>query len=69
MCKNRISIIIPAYKPDEKLIATVNDLTDIGFDDIIIVNDGSDTSFDNILIVYKNKLWKINDSKLTLMKS
>ena len=27
------------------------------------------TSFDNILIVYKNKLWKINDSKLTSTKS
>ena len=54
MCKNRISIIIPAYKPDEKLIATVNDLTDIGFDDIIIVNDGSDTSFDNIFSIIES---------------
>ncbi|MBQ2826135.1 MAG: bifunctional glycosyltransferase family 2/GtrA family protein [Clostridia bacterium] len=48
MSGNPISVVIPAYKPDEKLISTVRGLVDVGFDDIIIVNDGSDESYDNI---------------------
>ena len=38
----QISVIIPSYNPNEKLIETVRALRSIGFCDIIIVNDGSD---------------------------
>ncbi len=41
MDKKSISIIIPAYEPDDKLITTVQELTGVGFADIVVVNDGS----------------------------
>lgn len=44
----RITILIPAYNPDEKLLFLVKSLVDIGYNDIIIVNDGSDRQSDNI---------------------
>ena len=34
---NNVSVIIPAYKPDDKLIGTLNGLVAAGFDDIIII--------------------------------
>ena len=39
--KSRVSVIIPAYEPDQKLIATLKELMAAGFDDIIVVDDGS----------------------------
>lgn len=36
-----VSVIIPAYKPDQKLIRTVSDLSELGFSDILVVDDGS----------------------------
>lgn len=41
----KISIIIPAYKPDEKLIGTLQALVKAGFSDLLIVNDGSGEAF------------------------
>lgn len=41
MDKNRISVIIPAYQPDEKVISTVTELVQAGFADILVINDGS----------------------------
>ena len=35
-------MIIPSYQPDEKLIATLKGIYELGFDDVIVVNDGSD---------------------------
>ncbi len=35
-------MIVPSYQPDEKLIATLKGIYDLGFDDVIVVNDGSD---------------------------
>ena len=35
-----ITVIIPAYKPDGKLINTLSGLLAAGFDDIIVVDDG-----------------------------
>ncbi len=40
-----ISVIIPAYKPDEKLINTLNELVKTGFSDILVVDDGSGSEF------------------------
>lgn len=45
---NSISVIIPAYKPDEKLRATIDGLVRIGFSDIIVVDDGSGEQFEGI---------------------
>lgn len=38
---SEVSVIIPAYQPDEKLIDTVRQLAAVGFSDIVVVNDGS----------------------------
>lgn len=37
-----ISVIVPSYNPDEKLVSTVRGLAEEGFKDILVVNDGSD---------------------------
>jgi len=42
--KSKISVIIPAYEPDQKLIVTLRELMAAGFDDIIVVDDGSSAS-------------------------
>ncbi|MCM1299519.1 MAG: bifunctional glycosyltransferase family 2/GtrA family protein [[Eubacterium] siraeum] len=36
-----VSVTLPRYNPSQKLVQTINALTDAGFDDIIVVNDGS----------------------------
>lgn len=41
MDKTNYSVIIPAYNPDDKLLATINELNSLGVSDIILVNDGS----------------------------
>ena len=48
MDKKTISIIIPAYQPDEKLIATIHKLVESGFQDILVVDDGSRESCNTI---------------------
>ncbi|MBE6588255.1 MAG: glycosyltransferase family 2 protein [Ruminococcaceae bacterium] len=40
MSDSPVSIILPSYKPDEKLLSTVLGLKEAGFDDIIVVDDG-----------------------------
>ncbi|MBQ9122433.1 MAG: bifunctional glycosyltransferase family 2/GtrA family protein [Lachnospiraceae bacterium] len=44
MNKSNISVIIPAYEPDDKLITTLHELIEAGFDDILVVDDGSSDS-------------------------
>ena len=41
---SRISVVLPSLDPDEKLVAVVDGLLEIGFTDIILVNDGSKPS-------------------------
>lgn len=41
---DEVSIIIPAYQPDDKLIVTIRQLVAAGFSDILVVDDGSDES-------------------------
>lgn len=48
MNKEKISIIIPAYEPDEKLISTISELVENGFHDILVVDDGSSEFCKNI---------------------
>ncbi len=45
---NPVSVIIPAYKPDQKLIKTLSDLVEAGFSDILVVDDGSGEAFSSI---------------------
>ena len=45
---NSVSVIIPAYKPDQKLIQTLSDLVAVGFSDILVVDDGSGEGFSAI---------------------
>ncbi len=44
MIKN-ISIVLPSYKPDEKLEATVVGFINSGFEDIIVVDDGGGAEY------------------------
>lgn len=40
-----ISVIIPAYKPDEALLKTIDDIINAGFEDVIVVDDGGGEAF------------------------
>lgn len=40
-----VSVIIPAYKPDEKLLNTLRELVETGFTDILVIDDGSGSAF------------------------
>lgn len=42
---NRFSLIIPAYKPDEKLLATLRAAIDAGAEDLIVVDDGGGADY------------------------
>jgi glycosyltransferase involved in cell wall biosynthesis len=41
------SVLIPAYKPNDRMIDLIKDLIDQGFSRIIVVDDGSGPSFDS----------------------
>ncbi len=43
-----ISLIVPAYEPDDKLITALPLLEEAGFSDIIVVNDGSSEACNEI---------------------
>lgn len=45
---SKITVIIPSYKPDEKLTSTFNGLLDAGFSDICIVDDGGGEAYSDI---------------------
>ena len=45
---NNISILIPAYKPDKNMIPFLEELSQQGFERIILINDGSGAEFDTI---------------------
>ena len=48
-----ISLIIPAYKPDEKLLSTISDAKNAGFEDILIIDDGSGKEFEEVFSAVK----------------
>lgn len=45
---NQFAIIIPAYKPDQKCVNTIEELVKAGFQHIIVVNDGSGPDYAGI---------------------
>ena len=47
MIKN-VSVVLPSYKPDEKLEATVRGFIESGFEDIIVVDDGGGEEYKSI---------------------
>lgn len=49
----QITVVIPAYKPDEKMLVTLEELVKAGFSDILVVNDGSGEEFDDIFKAVK----------------
>ena len=53
MNQNTISVIIPAYKPDEKLLTTIGELVKEGFTDILVVDDGGGEAYEEIFQTVK----------------
>ena len=43
-----MSVILPSYKPDEKLLTILDGLAEKGFSDVIVVNDGSGSGYDGL---------------------
>jgi len=41
-------ILIPAYKPDEKLLKLIDELTESGYENILLVDDGSGEEYSGI---------------------
>ncbi len=54
MEKSAVSIILPSYKPDDKLVSAVDGLIKAGFDDIIVVDDGSGAEFNSYFDLVRN---------------
>ncbi len=52
-----ISVIIPSYKPDEKLLSTINGIIEAGFSDIIVVDDGGGEKYSAVF----NEVRKIKE--------
>lgn len=50
-----LSVILPSYNPSDKLLRTVEQLVDAGFDDIIMINDGSEPRCDEIFEEVKRR--------------
>lgn len=42
-----VSVVLPSYKPDEKLRGVVNGLINAGFEDIIVVDDGGGAEYNH----------------------
>lgn len=42
-----VSVVLPSYKPDEKLRGIVNGLINTGFEDIIVVDDGGGKDYNH----------------------
>jgi len=45
---DKVTIVIPSYKPDEKLMSTLRNIISTGFTDIIVVDDGGGKNFAHI---------------------
>lgn len=51
----KISILIPAYRPDETLLKLVDELRADGWDDIVVVDDGGGPDYSNIFDALKDQ--------------
>lgn len=50
-----IFVLIPAYKPDDKILSLIDSLQQLGMNDIIVVRDGGGAEFDEIFEKIKSK--------------
>ena len=41
MITDKVTVVIPSYNPDEKLVKLIKRLKELGFDNLLVVNDGS----------------------------
>ena len=44
----KVAVVLPSYKPDEKLPETVRGLCDAGFTDLCVIDDGGGTDFASV---------------------
>lgn len=54
MITEKVAVIIPAYKPDEKLLGTLSSLSETGFRKVLVIDDGSGASFEPVFEHVKN---------------
>ena len=50
-----IVVLIPAYKPDERLIALTDELIKTGFDRLVVVDDGGGEAYAHIFKALEGK--------------
>ncbi len=55
MSYEQIAILIPAYKPDERLVKLVDDLRDAGFTRIVAVDDGGGEAYRSFFEAIRGK--------------
>ena len=55
MDREKISIVIPSYEPDENLINLCEKLIKNNLTNILIVNDGSDDKYNKVFLNIENK--------------
>ena len=46
--QSRITVVVPSYKPDEKLLGTVKGILDAGFTDVCVVDDGGGKAYEHV---------------------
>ena len=51
----RITVVIPAYKPDGKLLKLIDELEAVGFSDIVVVDDGGGPEFSEIFAAVESR--------------
>jgi len=52
-----VPVLIPAYKPDRKLVTLVGALRALGLKDIIVIDDGSGRAYDRVFRELTRKGW------------
>jgi len=45
---NKITVVVPSYKPDEKLINTITGIIAAGFTDVCVVDDGGGKNYNRV---------------------
>ena len=50
----KVSVILPSYKPDDKMVSCVKSLKEAGFEDIIVVDDGGGEEYNRFFDEVRN---------------
>lgn len=51
----RIPIVVPSYEPDDRLLVLLEDLTKLGFCNIVLIDDGSSASYQHYFTTAQEK--------------